>query len=98
MVTCTCTCTHLVRSNVHVHVLSRYFYGRVSSVPCSLMSRVKRALMSLTKTMPLDYAVDGIQVNAISPAVVRTPMLQRWAAGQEYEAGITSYPFIAYTP
>ena len=44
---------------------------------------MKEALISLTKTMPLDYAVDGIRVNAICPAVVRTPMLQRWAAEQE---------------
>ena len=54
---------------------------------------MKGALMiSLTKTMPLDYAVDGIRVNAICPAVVRTPMLQRWAAEQENEADIPSYP------
>jgi NAD(P)-dependent dehydrogenase (short-subunit alcohol dehydrogenase family) len=53
---------------------------------------MKGALISLTKTMPLDYAVDGIRVNAICPAVVRTPMLQRWAAEQENEADITSYP------
>jgi len=53
---------------------------------------MKGALISLTKTMPLDYAVDGIRVNAICPAVVRTPMFQRWAAEQENEADITSYP------
>jgi len=50
---------------------------------------MKGALISLTKTMPLDYAVDGIRVNAICPAVVRTPMLHRWAAEQENEADIT---------
>lgn len=44
---------------------------------------MKGALISLTKTMPLDYVADGIRVNAICPAVVRTPMLQRWAAEQE---------------
>jgi NAD(P)-dependent dehydrogenase (short-subunit alcohol dehydrogenase family) len=53
---------------------------------------MKGALISLTKTMPLDYAVDGIRVNAICPAVVRTPTLQRWAAEQENEADIISYP------
>jgi NAD(P)-dependent dehydrogenase (short-subunit alcohol dehydrogenase family) len=44
---------------------------------------MKGALISLTKTMTLDYAVDGIRVNAIRPAVVRTSMVQRWAAEQE---------------
>jgi NAD(P)-dependent dehydrogenase (short-subunit alcohol dehydrogenase family) len=53
---------------------------------------MKVALISLTKTMPLDYAVDGVLVNAICQAVVRTPMLQRRAAEQEREADITSYP------
>jgi len=53
---------------------------------------MKGALISLTKTMPLDYAVDGIRVNAIGQAVVRIPMLQRCAAEQESEADITSYP------
>ena len=53
---------------------------------------MKGALISLTKTMPLDYAVDGIRINAICPAVVRTPTLQRWAAEQENEADIISYP------
>jgi len=53
---------------------------------------MKGALISLTKTMPLDYAVDGIRVNAICPAVVRTPMLQRWAAEQENR--LTSPPML----
>jgi meso-butanediol dehydrogenase/(S,S)-butanediol dehydrogenase/diacetyl reductase len=51
----------------------------------------KGALISLTKAMALDYAADGIRVNAICPAGVWTPMLRQWAAGQENEADITSY-------
>ncbi|QEE28927.1 glucose 1-dehydrogenase [Terriglobus albidus] len=51
----------------------------------------KGALISLTKAMALDYATDGIRVNAICPAGVWTPMLRRWAAEQENEADITSY-------
>jgi hypothetical protein len=42
--------------------------------------------------MPLDYALDGIRLKAICPAVVRTRMLRRWATEQENEADITSDP------
>ena len=51
----------------------------------------KGALISLTKAMALDYAADGIRVNAICPAGVWTPMLRQWAAEQENEADIISY-------
>ena len=51
----------------------------------------KGALISLTKAMALDYAADGIRVNAVCPAGVWTPMLRRWAAEQENEADIASY-------
>jgi NAD(P)-dependent dehydrogenase (short-subunit alcohol dehydrogenase family) len=42
----------------------------------------KGAVIALTKAMALDYAPQGIRVNAISPAAVRTPMLENWAAEQ----------------
>lgn len=37
----------------------------------------KGAIVSLTKTMAVDFASDGIRVNAIAPGAVETPMLQR---------------------
>jgi NAD(P)-dependent dehydrogenase (short-subunit alcohol dehydrogenase family) len=37
----------------------------------------KGAILSLTKTMALDYAPDGIRVNAILPGAIDTPMLNR---------------------
>ncbi len=42
-------------------------------------SASKGGLVSLTKTMALDHAKEGIRVNAIAPGSVRTPMLE-WAA------------------
>jgi len=53
---------------------------------------MKGAPISRTKTMPLDYALDGIRLKAICPAVVRTRMLRRWATEQENEADITADP------
>ena len=37
----------------------------------------KGAIISLTRTMALDFATDGIRVNAIAPGAVDTPMLRR---------------------
>ncbi|MGI4778135.1 MAG: SDR family oxidoreductase [Janthinobacterium lividum] len=42
----------------------------------------KGAIMSLTRTMALDYAADGIRVNAIAPGAIDTPMLARGFARQ----------------
>lgn len=42
----------------------------------------KGALIALTKAMALDYAAKGIRVNAICPAGVWTPMLEKWCAEQ----------------
>jgi 2-keto-3-deoxy-L-fuconate dehydrogenase len=37
----------------------------------------KGAIISLTRTMALDFATDGIRINAIAPGAIDTPMLQR---------------------
>src|SRR5438552_492098 len=37
----------------------------------------KGAIISLTRTMALDFATDGIRVNAIAPGAIETPMLRR---------------------
>jgi len=51
----------------------------------------KGAMISLTKAMALDYAVDGIRVNAVCPAGVWTPMLRQWATEQKNPAEIETY-------
>lgn len=42
----------------------------------------KGAMISLTKAMAADYARFSIRVNALCPAGVWTPMLERWCAEQ----------------
>src|SRR3984885_2612116 len=37
----------------------------------------KGAIVSLTRTMAVDFAADGIRVNAIAPGAIETPMLKR---------------------
>lgn len=51
----------------------------------------KGALIALTKAMALDYAPRGIRVNAICPAGVWTPMLERWCEDQPEPGRIRQY-------
>lgn len=37
----------------------------------------KGAIISLTRTMAVDFATDGIRVNAVAPGAIETPMLKR---------------------
>jgi len=50
--------------------------------------------VQLTRTAALEYARDGIRINAVCPGVIRTPMVERVTGGKpEAEA-----QFIALEP
>jgi NAD(P)-dependent dehydrogenase (short-subunit alcohol dehydrogenase family) len=51
----------------------------------------KGGMNTLTKSMALDYAKDGVRVNAVCPAGTWTPMLRVWASEQPDPAGINRY-------
>jgi meso-butanediol dehydrogenase/(S,S)-butanediol dehydrogenase/diacetyl reductase len=51
----------------------------------------KGAIISLTKAMAADYARYSIRVNALCPAGVWTPMLERWCAEQPDPESIRQY-------
>jgi meso-butanediol dehydrogenase / (S,S)-butanediol dehydrogenase / diacetyl reductase len=51
----------------------------------------KGAVNALTKAMALDYAPDGIRVNAVAPAGVWTPMLRQWNKEQPDPARMEQY-------
>jgi NAD(P)-dependent dehydrogenase (short-subunit alcohol dehydrogenase family) len=54
----------------------------------------KGGVVQLTRTAALEYATDGIRVNAVCPGVIRTPMVERFLGGSpEAEA-----QFIAMEP
>lgn len=51
----------------------------------------KGGMNTLTKSMALDYAKDGIRVNAVCPAGTWTPMLRTWASEQPDPASVSQY-------
>ncbi len=50
----------------------------------------KAALINLTKSLSKDVAADGVLVNAVSPAFVRTPLVDRLLEGEAKRRGISS--------
>lgn len=57
----------------------------------AVYTATKGAMNTLTKSMALDWAKDGIRVNAVCPAGTWTPMLRQWASEQPDPAGISQY-------
>ncbi len=56
--------------------------GEIGQENHAAYSATKGAVNALTKSMALDYAKDGVRVNAVLPAAVMTPMLHTWAHEQ----------------
>jgi NAD(P)-dependent dehydrogenase (short-subunit alcohol dehydrogenase family) len=54
--------------------------GLVGQDRGSVYVATKGALISLTKALALELAVDGIRVNCVCPAGVDTPLMREWAA------------------
>jgi NAD(P)-dependent dehydrogenase (short-subunit alcohol dehydrogenase family) len=61
-------CGHIINMTAFI---SEY---PVASVPTTLTALTKGGLFAVTRSLAMEYAAQGVRVNAISPGSIRTPM------------------------
>jgi NAD(P)-dependent dehydrogenase (short-subunit alcohol dehydrogenase family) len=64
----------LQRSGHVVNVTTSFASQPVASLPASLANLTKGGLESVTRSLAIEFADEGIRFNAIAPGVVNTPM------------------------
>jgi NAD(P)-dependent dehydrogenase (short-subunit alcohol dehydrogenase family) len=57
-----------------INITSSLVDNANSNVPSVLASLTKGGLQSATKSLAIEYAANGIRVNAVSPGIIKTPM------------------------
>ena len=67
--------------------------GLIAERGLSAYVAAKHAVIGLSKAAAIEYAAQGIRINAIAPGLVRTPMTKHWEDDPE-----TRQFFIANTP
>lgn len=66
--------------------------GHIGMAGLSIYIASKHAVEGLTKTTALEYAQEGIRVNAVAPGAIETDMITRFAGeeGSDMRAGLAS--------
>lgn len=59
--------------------------GIIADPNMSAYVAAKHAVVGLTKAVAIEYAQQGIRVNAIAPGFVATPMTQAWLESEEFK-------------
>lgn len=73
-------------------------FAMVARPGASVYSAAKAGILGLTRGAAMDYAKQGIRVNAVCPALVRTPMTENeFQAGPEHMAFVTSLHHVGRT-
>ena len=74
-----------------VHVGSMWAKQAVKATPSSAYSMAKAGLHALTQHMAMELAEHNIRVNAVSPAVVRTPIYEAFIEPSEVEKALAGF-------
>lgn len=74
-----------------VHIGSMWAKQAIKATPSSAYSMAKAGLHALTQHMAMELADHNIRVNAVSPAVVNTPIYQAFIEPDEIEHVLASF-------
>lgn len=66
--------------------------GQVGFEGSSAYVAAKHGLVGLTRNAALEYAMEGIRVNSVGPAFIRTPMVEKGLSAQELEGVARMHP------
>lgn len=79
------------RPGAIVNLGSMWAHQAVAATPSSAYSMAKAGLHSLTQHLGMELAAHNIRVNAIAPAVVRTPIYEGFIPREEVDDAISGF-------
>jgi NAD(P)-dependent dehydrogenase (short-subunit alcohol dehydrogenase family) len=74
-----------------VHIGSMWAQQAVRATPSSAYSMAKAGLHSLTQHMAMELAENNIRVNAVSPAVVKTPIYEAFIDPNDLDSVLSTF-------
>jgi len=74
-----------------VHIGSMWAQQAIKATPSSAYSMAKAGLHSLTQHMAMELSDKNIRVNAISPAVVKTPIYKSFVSPVDFDETLASF-------
>lgn len=79
------------RSGAIVNIGSMWAKQAIAATPSSAYSMAKAGLHSLTQHLAMELASKGIRVNAVSPAVVQTPIYEGFIPKAEVHSALQGF-------